>query len=162
MGTECISSSDAICDRVSGMQEFKDAGVVLAYWPLPGEVDLRALICNSDKRFALPVVVGDSLILREYSPEHMEEGYRGIMEPSDEAQAINPDEIGFALIPGVAFDRKCRRLGRGRGYYDRLLPSLHCPAAGVAFGFQILEEVPTDPWDKALDLVVTPSDIFRR
>ena len=87
-------------------------------------------------------------------------GYAGIMEPPVSAPDIEPSEIDFAIIPGVAFDPMCHRLGRGRGFYDRLLTGLQCPLAGVAYSWQMVEAVPTDPWDIRLDLVVTDSDCY--
>ena len=139
----------------------REANTILLYWPLPGEVDLRNLISMGAKRVALPVVIGPELILREYSPEYMVIGAFNIHEPDSRAPIITPEEIDLAIIPGVAFDKKCNRLGRGKGFYDRLLPLLHCPKIGVAFDFQIYDNLPVDPWDIPMDFVVTESSIFQ-
>lgn len=153
---ELQAMSAGVIDRILQKKEFCNAATVLAYWPLPGEVDLRPLITGGSRRFALPVVCGDELVLKEYDPAHMAEGAFGIMEPGPEARTVQPDQIDFALIPGVAFDRSGMRLGRGRGFYDRLLPSLHCHKAGVAFPFQIFDAVPYDSWDVPMDSVIIP------
>lgn len=119
--------------------------------------------CACRKRFVLPLVVGDRLVLKEYTgPESLVPGYRGIFEPSADAITVSPEEIDFAVIPGVAFDRKCRRMGRGKGFYDRLLPQVGCMKVGVGYDCQLLDGIPTDPWDVPLDAVVTPSEVVVR
>ena len=98
---------------------------VLAYWPLPDEVDIRPLIDQlvaEGKTVVLPKVTGDETMeLRRYaSRADLEEGAFHIMEPVGDAFEAY-DQIGFALVPGMAFDAACHRLGRGKGYYDRFL-----------------------------------------
>lgn len=149
--------SETIVSRIAGLPEWKAAGTVLAYSPLPGEVDLRSLFKADGKRIALPLVEGDHLRLKEYSEGSMVPGYAGILEPPADAPEIDPSEIDLAFIPGVAFDAEGGRLGRGKGYYDRLLPLLDCPLVGVAFSWQMVDKVPTDPWDAKMDMVVTDS-----
>lgn len=157
----CSMSKD-ILTQLSSLSRFHYANTALLFWPLPGEVDLRGLIESTAKRIVLPVVVGDNLILREYSPEFMSIGKFGIHEPDERAREVSPEEIDFAVIPGVAFDRYGNRLGRGKGFYDRLLPALHCPKCGVAFSYQIFDDIPVDPWDIPMDVVVTESAVFQR
>ena len=75
------------------------------------------------------------------------------------AASVLPDEIDLVIVPAVALDIKGNRLGRGKGYYDRLLPQ--CPQAykiGVALECQLLEELPVDPFDAPLDAVFTASN----
>lgn len=153
--------SFSISYKIASYISYFEANTILLYWPLPGEVDLRNLISMGAKRVALPVVIGPELILREYSPEYMAIGAFNIHEPDSRAPIITPEEIDLAIIPGVAFDKKCNRLGRGKGFYDRLLPLLHCPKIGVAFDFQIYDNLPVDPWDIPMDFVVTESSIFQ-
>lgn len=144
-----------IIDAVRSHPGFAAAGCVLLYMAIPGEVDLSPLLSDTTKRFAIPLVVGDTLELREYSPGALAKGYMDIMEPSQDAPIVKPEEIGFALIPGVAFcrleDGRVMRLGRGKGFYDRLLPLLRCATAGVCFSYRMVESIPSDPWDVPLD-----------
>ncbi|MGN0202157.1 MAG: 5-formyltetrahydrofolate cyclo-ligase [Candidatus Cryptobacteroides sp.] len=137
--------------------EWQRASTVLLYHPLPGEVDLRELLEVPGKRLALPLVAGGDLLVKEYVPGTLVSGYAGILEPPASAADVPLSEISFAIVPGVAFDSGCRRLGRGRGFYDRLLKSLDCPVAGVAYSWQMVETVPADPWDIRLDMVLTDS-----
>ncbi len=161
--------SQSIWRQVEALGGFAAAKCVLIYMSLPGEVTSQQFIEKwaPAKRFAIPLVCGDGrLSLRQYDPALLQQGYRGILEPSIEAPVIQSGEIDFAIVPGVAFAAGgggVIRLGRGGGYYDRLLPLLHCPKFGVAYSFRLLESLPSDPWDAPLDGVVTeraPAGIF--
>lgn len=162
---EALDSRDVkgLWARVESMEEFKLARKILIYWAMPSEVPTREFILKwcSDKQFVLPLVEGEHLLLKPYDATAMVEGYRGILEPSANLPSIRPEMIDFAIIPGVAFDMTCKRMGRGKGFYDRLLPKLHCAKAGVAFDCQIYDAIPVDAWDEPLDYVVSQSGISR-
>ena len=140
---------------------FRAATTVLLYHSLKDEVDTHAFIrkWSNEKRILLPVVIGDELELRLYTgPEDMATGTYGIEEPVGETFTDYAD-IDFIAVPGVAFDRKGNRLGRGKGYYDRLLPRI--PAAykaGICFPFQIVEEVPAEAFDICMDIIITSNE----
>ena len=86
---------------------------------------------------------------------------RSHLEPvPDRCRAVLPAEIACAVRPGVAVGRDCSRLGQGAGYYDRLLPELSCPKAGLAFDFQVLERVPCEEWDVKMDLIAENNGII--
>lgn len=87
-------------------------------------------------------------------------GYRGIREPARKEPA---SEVDAAIVPGVAFDERGGRLGYGGGFFDRFLESLDpgVPVVGVCFDAQIVEEVPREPHDRAVDLVVTERRVIR-
>ena len=141
---------------------FRAANTVLLYHSLNDEVGTHAFIqkWSSEKRILLPVVVGDDLELRIYTgPEDMSiTGPSGIDEPVGET-FTDYASINFIAVPGVAFDRKGNRLGRGKGYYDRLLPRI--PAAykaGICFSFQVVEEVPAETFDICMDIIITSNE----
>ena len=137
---------------------FRAADTVLLYHSLKDEVDTHEFIRKWSrlKRILLPVVVGDDLELRVYTgPEDLAIGAYGIEEPTG-ARFTDYAAIGFIAVPGVAFDRNGNRLGRGKGYYDRLLPRI--PAAykaGICFPYQLVEEVPAEPFDIRMDEIIT-------
>lgn len=147
-----------IWDRIEALPEFTGAHTILIYMALPDEVPTQGFIdrWNGTKRFVIPQVRGLDLGLKEYDPERLAPGYRDISEPTDEALDVRPEEIDLALIPGVAFDRKGHRMGRGKGFYDRFLPALHCPTVAVCQRWRIVESVPTDPWDRTIDIILHP------
>jgi 5-formyltetrahydrofolate cyclo-ligase len=80
------------------------------------------------------------------------------MEPSQDAPVA--EKIDLVIVPGMAFDSKGNRLGRGGGFYDRLLPTLSCPKVGVCRNHQFVEEVPVQSWDQKVDIVVTPANCY--
>lgn len=154
-----FEGSERVMEKIETISGFLDSDIVLLYCSIPGEVETLAFIRKwaETKTIALPRVAGDNLEIREYRPDCLVAGYRGILEPSDEAPLLDASKIGFAVIPGVAFDPEGHRLGRGKGYYDRLLPSLDCPKAGVAFDHQLVARVPVEDHDISMDMVITPN-----
>lgn len=138
---------------------FRAANTVLLYHSLNDEVDTHAFIrkWSNKKRILLPVVVGDDLELRIYTgPENMSIcNIYGIEEPTGET-FTDYAAIDFIVVPGVAFDTKGNRLGRGKGYYDRLLPRIPTAyKAGICFPFQLVEEIPAEPFDVRMDIIIT-------
>lgn len=151
--------SDAILARLEQNPLFQEASCLLFYHSLPDEVQTAKFLqkWHPHKRFILPVVEGDHLLLREYDPANMQTESFGIAEPQGDLFE-NPEQIDLAIIPGMAFDRKGNRLGRGKGYYDRLLPSIKAPKIGIAFSWQLLEEIPIEPFDETIDAILTETE----
>jgi 5,10-methenyltetrahydrofolate synthetase len=143
---------------------------ILAYWPLPDEVDIRPLIDQlvaEGKTVLLPKVTGDETIeLRRYTSRvDLQEGAFHIMEPVGEP-FTDYAQIDVCLVPGVAFDAAGHRLGRGKGYYDRFLSSLLTSHSslltshsslliGICFPFQRVAEVPSEAHDVLMDEIVS-------
>ncbi|MBQ5643046.1 MAG: 5-formyltetrahydrofolate cyclo-ligase [Bacteroidaceae bacterium] len=153
-------TSREICSRLMADGLWRAAGTVLLYHPLPGEVDTTLLLDNAmnmGKRVLLPKVVGDELELHVYTPDTLQRGAYGIMEPTGPLFPPNfYPSIDLAVIPGVAFDRHGARLGRGKGYYDRLLPQLsNAYRIGICFPFQMLEHLPSEPHDVLMNEIVS-------
>ncbi len=148
--------SAIIAGKIESLPEFAAAGTVLIYYSLPDEVQTEAFIkkWSARKRLVLPVVSGDDLILKEYDKDMLRPGYFDIPEPAG-TKIVAPEEIEFAIIPGVAFDPVCNRLGRGKGFYDRLLPHIECKLAGTGYHFQIVDSVPAESFDRRMDMVIT-------
>ena len=152
----------AIWRKLEELPCFASASAVLLYWSIGGEPYTHDFISNLalHRTVLLPRVVGDSLELREYEPEAMTSGYKGIMEPGEGSRLCDVSEVSLAVVPGLAFDPSGRRLGRGKGYYDRLLPKLDCPRIGVCFDSHLLDEVPVEAHDVLMDLVITPNNLY--
>ena len=135
------------------------ASTVLLCYPLPDEVDTSSLIDrlqNEGKRVLLPRVTGSTTMeLRQYNgKDELQRGAFGILEPTGPL-FTDYDAIDIAVIPGVAFDAEGHRLGRGRGYYDRLLADKpYIYKIGVCFDFQKVPVVPSAPHDIRMDIVV--------
>jgi len=141
---------------------------VLAYGAMPEELDASPLVrrlSQSGARIAYPRVCGPGELTLHWSDTcELEPGYCGLLEPPAGSDEASLDEIGLVLVPGVAFDAECHRLGMGGGFYDRLLAALPPTTLKIALAFdeQIVDAVPCEEHDAMLDAVVTPSRIFRR
>lgn len=146
----------ALWAKVENLPDFRCADTVLLYMSIEGEVPTSEFIekWRTAKRILIPKVAGDDLLLYEYDPDRLSEGYRGILEPSEDAVRAEYSDVDLAIVPGVAFTRSGSRLGRGKGFYDRLLPHLDCTKAGICFNYRIVPDIPTDPWDITLDKVI--------
>lgn len=156
---DLLAASAGPITRLEACPEFQSARTVLLYHSLPDEVDTHALLARwrGRKRLLLPVVDGDDLRLVEYAgPDSLVAGVFGIAEPQG-TSFTDYASIDVAVVPGLAFDSRGRRLGRGRGYYDRLLPQLRaggCFLLGLCFDFQRVPDVPVDAYDVLVDAVV--------
>ncbi|MDR1625737.1 MAG: 5-formyltetrahydrofolate cyclo-ligase [Spirochaetia bacterium] len=137
---------------------WEKASLVAAFLPLPGEPDLRPLLGQAlaeGKKICLPRVEGEDIVfhLARDLGKDFAAGAWGISEPAAGLPRARAADFGgegvLFLVPGLAFDRQWRRLGRGRGFYDRFFRGLAAggirpPAFGVAFSCQIIEAVPVD------------------
>ena len=153
--------SQEIMRLLEDLPVFQRAHVVLLYAALPDEVqtlDFLQRWCRR-KQLLLPVVVGNELELRVFTgTEAMTVGSFGILEPMGLQPFTDFSAIDLAIIPGVAFTLDGKRLGRGKGFYDRLLahPAFrNVYKIGVALPHQILPNLPTEQHDVFLDAVVT-------
>ncbi|MHC1703359.1 MAG: 5-formyltetrahydrofolate cyclo-ligase [Tenuifilaceae bacterium] len=153
-----LLKSEIIFSKIELLPQFIPAKVVLAYWSLPDEVTTHNFIkkWSENKQFALPIIVGENLELRLFSDvvKMKQASSFGILEPQT-GELMSPHDIDFAIIPGIAFDYKGNRLGRGKGYYDRILNQIKGSKVGVGFDFQILDFVPISSFDVPVDIVIS-------
>ena len=148
--------ADAVFTRIEQLQQFADAEDVAVYWSLNDEIDTSRFIEKwyNKKRIWLPVVVGDDLIFRQYTGiDNMRKGAFGILEPTG-PELGDIASIGVIIVPGVAFDLQNNRMGRGRGFYDRLLANSKAFKIGAAYNCQLFSQIPTEQTDIPMDLVV--------
>ena len=151
-----LEQSKSVIDNLTSDELWINAHRVLIYSSLWDEVGTSWLLRQyiHEKSIILPTVVGDSLELHEYVSQNTTVvGAYGITESTGPI-VTDYDSIDLAIIPGRAFTPDGCRLGRGKGYYDRLLPLLHCPKIGICFPFQILENIPIDIHDIKVDKVI--------
>ena len=155
---QLTSLSAEVLQRLEASPRFLQADVVMLYYSLPDEVDTHDFVERwaQTKQIILPVVVGDDLELRTYHGRHeLAKGAYGIEEPTG-PRFLHPEQIECIVVPGVAFDAQGNRLGRGKGYYDRLLPHLQqAYKIGLCFPFQRVEMVPAEPFDICMDEVIS-------
>ena len=100
----------------------------------------------------------DLCVIHSYAD--LEPGAYGILEPKANCPRVNAQDIDFAVIPCVTFDRSGNRLGQGGGYYDRFLPQLRCPTFLVCRERLVVKHVPCEPHDRRCDYLVTENGVF--
>jgi 5-formyltetrahydrofolate cyclo-ligase len=160
---ERTEASAAIAASVLGVPALVDATAVHLYLPTPFEVNtvpIAAALLLEGKRVIVPSV--DDMSAYELALEDLDalvEGPLGVPLPP-ELRLVPLGWWDVVLVPVVAFDANCRRLGQGGGYYDRLLASAPRPAIGLAFEVQRVDAVPVEDHDRRLDLVVTERTVY--
>jgi 5-formyltetrahydrofolate cyclo-ligase len=162
---EVADKSRAIRTRVEGIIRQRGTMTVMAYVSVRNEVETADLIRTflaEGKKVAVPLCVQEEMGLLACRVENPEEdlvvGHYGIPEPREGKRRLLPlEELEMVLVPGVAFDRSGYRLGHGSGYYDRFLGNLPPTVnkVGLAYDWQIVEQLPRNSYDVPVDLVVT-------
>lgn len=154
------AEASAIIKRLRAHPRVQRTRTLLIYSALPDEIPTQQLIddlLREGKTILLPCVISDTQMeLRRYTgASDLQQGAFGIMEPSGEL-FTDYNQIGVAIIPGVAFDKEGHRLGRGKGYYDRFLPLLdNTYKIGVCYPYRLLEHIPTDEHDIPMDEIIS-------
>ncbi len=156
---ELRRQSEIIMKRLLANPAVAQSKTILMYYSLDDEVCTHNAIdtlAGQGKTVLLPVVVGEKdMELRRYSgPQDLQGGFFNIMEPVGE-RFTDYSRIDVAVVPGMSFDTRGNRLGRGKGYYDRFLPRLEqAYKIGVCFDFQKMPGIPTEENDVRMDIVI--------
>ena len=163
------AKSMAASKRLLALPEFDRARVVMIYLPLPGELDVTPIALRGwqeQKVIAAPKTSWDDRHIIPLEIRSLETGLvtgnYGLREPAD-GEPIPPDLLDLVIVPGLAFDRKGNRLGRGAGFYDRFLASPHLRAVtvGMAWREQVVEKVPVKKNDIPVHMLVTDEEALR-
>ena len=154
---ELKSKSTKVWAQIETNPHFRQATSVLLYWSMPDEVYTHDFIrrWSGEKTIILPVVDGDRLRLALFEGEQSlrRNAAMNLYEPQG-ADYPSSQTVELAIVPGIAFDRSNHRIGRGRGYYDRLLPQLNTYNIGVCFDFQLFDSIPNEEHDVSMEEVV--------
>lgn len=153
-----LRASAAIFSAVERLPEFRAARTVAVFAALPDEPATDEVLARwaSTRRVVLPRVEGDAMRFYACRPDALVFGAFGILEPQGE-RPCPAGEIDLVVCPGVAFTADGRRLGRGRGYYDRYLgdPAFRGFRVGVCYAHQLIDDLPVEPHDVRMDRVIT-------
>jgi 5-formyltetrahydrofolate cyclo-ligase len=156
-----------LCERLNA--QIPSAHTILFFAPLPDELDVWPVLERS-------LALGTSCALPFFDAEKKSYGARqikntatdiiagqfGIREPASSCAEMPLAKFDLVLVPGMAFDLHGDRLGRGRGFYDRLLAEASGVKCGVGYDFQLLEKIPAEPHDAKVDFIFTPSRCVKR
>lgn len=171
------TASAAMMDRFTSMEEYGAAKIILAYWSVGAEPDTHAVIermLADGKTVCLPrcIDMGQNGRIPGAVPEmeareicsaaDMIPGAYGILEPGEGCALIRPEEIDLMLMPCLACDTSCRRIGHGAGYYDRYLGLVRddCCKAALCYEAVLADELPVEEHDKPVDAVLTEERII--
>jgi len=158
------TQSAKLIEHLNEHPVFRAAQSIFAYMPMPDEPDLTPLLrqlLEEKKCVCLPRFCGASqtyhpAVIRDFETDLVRAQY-DILEPGKSCRKIPPSHMDLTLVPGLAFDRQGWRLGRGKGFYDRMLVDLGGVRFGIAFDFQWMDVIPRETLDQKMDWIITPN-----
>ena len=163
-----LSASDRmLTERFLALPEVASAETILLYCSMGAEPDttepIKVLLARG-KRIVLPrCLPGRQMETRLYTTEIPLIRHRyGMLEPGQAHPLVGPEEIDLALVPALAYDVRCMRMGRGGGYYDRYLPAFSGGTVGLCRDALLQSKIPAESHDQPVDLVLTETRLFRR
>lgn len=165
---ELSRQTKLIIERVDSMLEWSRAKVILGFSPGKTEPDISSLLraaISTGKIICLPQF---DPLQATYCAARVNDldadtvvGKYGLLEPKRNCEVTPFDKIDAVLVPGIAFDRMGKRLGRGGGWFDRMLPEIHGLKIGVTFGVQYVDAVPSEQHDAKMDCLATSEELIR-
>ena len=162
-----MAASIEACDRLKS--QMPCASAILFFAPLPDELDVWPLLEESLATGTLCALPFFNPQTRQYVARQITNpatqivtGKFGVREPDSTTAEIPLEKFNLILVPGMAFDLKGNRLGRGRGFYDRMLAETAGIKCGVCHDGQLFPEIPAEPQDVKVDFILTPSRLLRR
>lgn len=159
LDSEKLDFAESVFAQLESTPAFMVANHILMYHSLPDELPTRRFLAKwkDRKKFYLPRVNGVNLEILPYEESRVELGAFQIEEPTGN-DCVNCSDIEVIVVPGVAYDRNGNRLGRGKGFYDRLLENYKGYKIGVGYPFQVLESLPVDEHDVKMDMVISSDE----
>ncbi len=160
--------SARLSKSLCSLNEFKDADTLLFYYPTQNEPELFLAMetgIKMGKSIAFPISMPDTLTLDfrcVNSLSELKPGTYKIMEPSEDAPIAVFTQRSLCVVPALAFDERGFRLGYGKGYYDRFLPSFPGKSVGLFFDGFLCKDLPTDTTDIAVDLLISSIGVLKK
>jgi 5-formyltetrahydrofolate cyclo-ligase len=173
-GSEVVTRSRLVQERLFATEWWRRARWVFVYIAMSVEVDTTPIVTRAyreGRQVAIPRIEGEEITFYRYEgrTRGLVPNQFGILEPDPEWVTVDPRELTegplLILAPGLAFDRALRRIGRGKGYYDRFLARARsgpqeCQVVGLTLAEQVVEEVPVGPQDQLLDGLISDREII--
>ena len=155
-------AADDVFEQLEQLAAFIMSEHILMYNSLPDELSTHSFLdkWHGSKHFYLPRVNGVNLDILPYEQTSLQLGAFHIEEPQGD-ETVSIDDIEMVVVPAMAYDRQGNRVGRGKGYYDRLLADSKAIKIGVAYDCQLVDEIDTDSFDQPVDIVITQSRTYK-
>ncbi|WMJ77927.1 MULTISPECIES: 5-formyltetrahydrofolate cyclo-ligase [unclassified Sedimentibacter] len=163
--------STVIMNKLMATDEYKNSKVVFVYMSFKNEVmtyDLINKMLAENKRVIIPYTDVKNTVIIPSEIKSMDDlvlSPFGYYEPVyEKIRLVEPEEFDLIVVPGVVFDKQHNRIGFGKGYYDRILcrKKRGSAAVAVAYEFQVLDKVPSEPHDVKMDMIITEENIYKR
>ena len=156
------SLSIKVLGNLFSLDEYAFAKNILVYYPLKNEIQTQECLNDFSKTWYLPRVNGENLEVCLYDSTKLSKGNFNIQEPTNK-KILNLNLLDMVIIPCVAADVNGYRIGYGKGYYDRFLPSLSssCKKVLLVYSDLLFDTVYPDEYDVKVDILVTDKQIFR-
>ncbi len=172
--SEVVTRSRLVQERLFATGCWRRARWVFVYIAMTVEVDTTPIVTRAyreGRQVAIPRIEGEEITFYRYEgrTRSLVPNQFGILEPDPQWLTVDPRELTegplLILAPGLAFDRSLRRIGRGKGYYDRFLAKarscpLECQVVGLTLAEQVVEEVPVGPLDQRMDGLITDREVI--
>ncbi len=161
--------SQNICSKLTQMPEFKKAGLIMIFLSLPHEVDTTPIILcawQQGKSVSVPKVSWQQRHMLPVQINSLETGFStdgyGLKNPVT-GVPVPLEDIDLVITPGLGFDKKGNRLGRGGGYFDRFFSNenLKAKKCAICFSQQVIDHVPTDDHDVPIDCLISDNMVMR-
>lgn len=159
------AKTKSIANSLKETPAYKSAGSIYCYVDYNHEVGTKGIIedaWKAGKKVYVPKVLGKEMdFFQIQSFSDLEAGCKGILEPKEDFKKMATGKEGLMILPGVAFDKDCHRIGYGGGFYDRYLAGhLNLKKIAIAFSCQIFEEIPWEEFDISPDMIITEENIY--
>ena len=160
--------NERIYRRFFSLDRIRKASCVLVYISYGSEVDTYTIITELLERnikVCAPRVLADSTCDMDFyrinSLQDLEQGYKGIPEPTIDCELYVPIGDEIIIVPGTAFDRRLFRMGYGKGFYDNYLEKYSLLySIGLCYDIQLYDQIPVDEWDHGLNIVITEKEVI--
>jgi len=159
---DIIKKSRGIREKLFLMPEFMNSKTIAFYISFGSEVFTHSMIKEllGKKRILAPKTTDNEIIFSEIGDfNELKPGKFNILEPVDIKEADH-NKIDLIIVPGIVFDKKGHRIGYGYGFYDKLLKKINCKKIGLAFSLQIVDKIPKEDYDVAVDKIVTEEEVI--
>lgn len=159
-----VQAGTACANRIFSLPEYKAAKSICIYMAIQNEMSTLPIIEHSralNKKIAAPKVTGNNIDFYYFDQvESLIPGVWGILEPAPNDEVVDANSL--IIMPGVAFDKARNRVGYGGGFYDRYLEDHNqMKTVGICYDFQVLDQVPYEPFDQQPEIIVTNQTIIR-
>ena len=155
---------EVLFEKTVCLDAYKNAKILLAYYPVKDEPNVLPIVSHAlamGKKVAFPISNPDGFILTFGFVGDIDElvsGMYSIPEPSTDAEKYINDPETLCIVPGLAFDRAGKRIGYGKGYYDRFLAGFSGVSLGLCYAELLTDRLPVEETDASLDIIITDKE----